>query len=605
MNRNKLLNHARKIWTSIMLVVLMVSAFGAPNPAQALVCDTTNCPDLNATVSVEMPENSTDPIYINDDFTITIATKNLNSTPSDPFTVNVCVLPAPSASTCNGTRDYHFDVAALAASSPINSGIMFRAGNKSVGDYVVVINIDSANAVAESDETNNVISQPFTINALAGSSPTNDNFSGATPITDPAAYSAPVDVSFATRELNEPAPSFCPTDGLDPGMSSVWYQYTPASNANLFFDTIDSSYDTYLAVWRGSSIDTLTLVGCNDDIETNNKDSDLLANLTSGTTYYIQIAQYSQNKTTTEIVPNFIAPAAKASQLDGLGFSASPISSSPALADGDLQFHINYGRVISGNVGMAGVSVGYSINGVAQSVISDANGNYKLFVPSGWGGVVTPTKVSYVFSPASRDYSVPLVTADQLNQNFITKPIFASNAAQDGWTLESSEFSNKGGTMNSGSGTFALGDNALRKQYRSILSFNTASLPDNATVTSVTLKIRRSGLPIGGASLSMFGGFMVDVRKGFFGTAALTPSDFQVLAQKTIGPYSPAFAGGGYSINMTAAKAYINKLGATQIRLRFRIDDNNNAIANYINFFSGNATTAGYRPQLIVQYSIP
>jgi hypothetical protein len=59
---------------------------------------------------------------------------------------------------------------------------------------------------------------------------------------------------------------------------------------------------------------------------------------------------------------------------------------------------------------------------------------------------------------------------------------------------------------------------------------------------------------------------------------------------------------------LTAGKDYINKLttlsGLTQIRLRFKLDDNNNTVANYISFYSGNATLAN-RPQLIIEYYVP
>jgi hypothetical protein len=55
-------------------------------------------------------------------------------------------------------------------------------------------------------------------------------------------------------------------------------------------------------------------------------------------------------------------------------------------------------------------------------------------------------------------------------------------------------------------------------------------------------------------------------------------------------------------------KAYINTLasrgGVTQIRLRFKLDDNNNTIANYLSLYSGNASSS-YRPQLIIEYYIP
>ncbi|WKZ49592.1 MAG: DNRLRE domain-containing protein [Anaerolineales bacterium] len=185
---------------------------------------------------------------------------------------------------------------------------------------------------------------------------------------------------------------------------------------------------------------------------------------------------------------------------------------------------------------------------------------------------------------------------------------FRSAGAQDGWVLESSETSNKGGTLNSAAATFRLGDDAAKKQYRAILSFKTASLPDNAVITKITLKVKRQGVTGGGDPVNAFQGFMADVKKGTFGTSALQAADFQAVANKTVGPVKPTPNGGWYSINLTGAKAFINKLasngGLTQIRLRFKLDDNNNAAANYLSLFSGNAPLAS-RPQLIVEYYVP
>jgi hypothetical protein len=186
---------------------------------------------------------------------------------------------------------------------------------------------------------------------------------------------------------------------------------------------------------------------------------------------------------------------------------------------------------------------------------------------------------------------------------------FTSTGSQDGFVLESAESSNSGGTLNSIATTFRLGDDSTKKQYRGILSFNTgASLPNNAVITKVMLKIKKQGITGGGNPVTAFQGFMADIKKGFFGTTALQASDFQTAANKTYGPFKPTAVSNWYSINLTGAKAYVNKLatsgGLTQIRLRFKLDDNNNAVANYLSLFSGNAPTAS-RPQLIIQYYVP
>jgi hypothetical protein len=189
------------------------------------------------------------------------------------------------------------------------------------------------------------------------------------------------------------------------------------------------------------------------------------------------------------------------------------------------------------------------------------------------------------------------------------KRIF-STGAQDGWILESAENSGiGGGTPNSTAATLRLGDDAARKQYRSILSFSTGSvLPDTAIITKVTLKIYRQGVIGGGNPVTAFQGFMVDIKNGVFGTSALQVTDFQALASKSYGPFIPSLAGNLYIINLTSGKAYINRLGTngglTQMRLRFKVDDNNNGIANYLSLHSGSANVL-YRPWLEVQYYMP
>jgi hypothetical protein len=101
------------------------------------------------------------------------------------------------------------------------------------------------------------------------------------------------------------------------------------------------------------------------------------------------------------------------------------------------------------------------------------------------------------------------------------------------------------------------------------------------------------------------------MRKGFFGTQpALQLIDVQVTLSRTDEPFSLALSGGWYTINLNRTVVNdINKLttssGVAQFRLRFKIDDNNNAGANTLNIISGNNATQAKRPELIIGYSIP
>ena len=186
---------------------------------------------------------------------------------------------------------------------------------------------------------------------------------------------------------------------------------------------------------------------------------------------------------------------------------------------------------------------------------------------------------------------------------------FTSIPTQDGYALEASETSGAGGRMNNASATLRLGDDAARRQYRSVLSFVTgANLPDNAVVAKVTLRVKWQGVNGGGDPVRIFQGILADIKKGVFKTAALELPDFRAAPDKPLGLFTLPPCGGWSALILTAAKAFVNKLdapsGLTQIRLRFKLDDNNNKIANFLSLFSGNAD-ANSRPQLIVQYYVP
>ena len=184
---------------------------------------------------------------------------------------------------------------------------------------------------------------------------------------------------------------------------------------------------------------------------------------------------------------------------------------------------------------------------------------------------------------------------------------FRSTSNYDGWVLESQETSNKGRTRNSRATTFRLGDNNQDQQYRGILSFNTASLPDNAVISKVTLMIRKQGL-VGSNPFTSHGNILLDIRKGAFsGTNTLQSSDFQAAASMNrvgvIRNSSPLVSWYRVVLRDIAFRS-INKRGLTQLRLRFATDDNDDMSADFLRFFSGNASPV-FRPKLIVEYSLP
>ncbi len=182
-----------------------------------------------------------------------------------------------------------------------------------------------------------------------------------------------------------------------------------------------------------------------------------------------------------------------------------------------------------------------------------------------------------------------------------------SNGAQDGWILESTAGSQIGGTVNAGGATLAAGDSASGQQYRSIVSFNTGVLPRGAVITSAVIKLRKAA-QVGSSPFGTLGNIVVDEAMGAFGSSgALLPSDFQAPASLSpAASFANAPVGAWYSASLdSSGLADLNLTGVTQFRFGFEIPSNQNAVADYLEFYSGNYAAPSFRPTLVVSYSLP
>ncbi len=177
--------------------------------------------------------------------------------------------------------------------------------------------------------------------------------------------------------------------------------------------------------------------------------------------------------------------------------------------------------------------------------------------------------LSIVVSGGSTTVSMPLV------------------AGEDGWVLESTETSNVGGSLaatGTGDAALRIGDDTAKKQFRTILSFDTSSIPDGATITAATLKVTRG---IQSGNPSAFGAISVAIRTdGFNGNNALEAADFQAAATAAgVATMSYPASNGAVStgtLNATGRNA-INKTGRTQFRLAFATD----GTADYLGLWPG------------------
>jgi hypothetical protein len=330
--------------------------------------------------------------------------------------------------------------------------------------------------------------------------------------------------------------------------------------------------------------------------------------------------------------------------LDGAAFSACPSGQAySGLSDGSHTFDVR-AKNVAGNTDSTPASYTWTIDTTApdtQIISFPSNPNFifdatftfsspdgdavsfecrlddAAFVactsPQAYSGLV---RGSHIFQVRAKDAAGNI---DQTPASYawtiytISTANFTSQAANDGWVLESTETSSVGDALNSTSATLRLGDSELRQQYQSILSFNTSSLPDAAVVTDITISIKRQTTTGGVRLFNAFNGLMIQIKSGFFHTAAsLQAEDFQAATDNTEGPFfSAPVVGNWYSMRLTNnAYPFINKLstfqsGLTQFRLYFLLDDNDNEIANYESFFSGNTRATANRPRLQIKYYIP
>ena len=227
-----------------------------------------------------------------------------------------------------------------------------------------------------------------------------------------------------------------------------------------------------------------------------------------------------------------------------------------------------------------------------------ANYNYfeiHTYTPTATPTPVTPTPVT----PTATATPIPVPATATLT----------SNATYDGYVYENSRTSNVGAVLDSTAQTIIIGDDTSRRQYIGVVSFDTSSIPANATITSVQLRLQRESLS--GNPFGTLGALYADVgpNNGFNDDLTLQLADFQAPAAAnnvmifsqpaTNGAWAEAQLGSG-NFN------YINRGGSTQFRLHFASPNStNNNINDQLRIYSGNSTTPGNRPQLIITYTVP
>jgi len=116
-----------------------------------------------------------------------------------------------------------------------------------------------------------------------------------------------------------------------------------------------------------------------------------------------------------------------------------------------------------------------------------------------------------------------------------------------------------------------------------VLSFDTSAIPDDASITAVTLTIYRQGVSGNPTSL---GNLLVDIKNGHYGVAStLVVADFEAASSATaVGtlPYPSANKSPSSCSLNASGLSNINKTGLTQIKVRFATDDDNDTVNDHL-----------------------
>jgi subtilisin family serine protease/subtilisin-like proprotein convertase family protein len=145
---------------------------------------------------------------------------------------------------------------------------------------VVPTDSDSYDCVAVNTAGSGTSAAAFLTVDSANTLPANDNFANRIPNFSNSAATGSNDR--ATKETNEPNHA-----GVSGG-HSVWWTWTADVSGQVDIDTYGSTYDTTLAVYRGSALNSLVEVASNDDSD-GVRQSKVSFTATAGTAYQIAV----------------------------------------------------------------------------------------------------------------------------------------------------------------------------------------------------------------------------------------------------------------------------------------------------------------------------
>ena len=238
----------------------------------------------------------------------------------------------------------------------------------------------------------------------------------------------------ASKEAGEPQ-HFVDPGQPGSGSRSVWYQWQSPSTGSVTFTTSGSDFDTVLAVYTGSAVNSLTLLGSSDDAFPDHTSS-VTFTATAGTTYRIAVDGYDNNSSGGDvgsIVLNWTATnCSNAASSIQLAASSFPVGE----AGGSLTITVNRTGTTTG-----AASVDYAT--------SDASGNNACSTVTG----AASSRCDYIQTLGT------LIFAPGETSKTILIPILDDSFAEGPETFNLTLSNVSGATLGTSTATVTISDN--------------------------------------------------------------------------------------------------------------------------------------------------
>ena len=174
-------------------------------------------------------------------------------------------------------------------------------------------------------------SEMITVDVTAASGRANDNFANAAKLSGTTLTATGSNVG-ATKQTGEP------NHTGNTGGKSVWWSWTAPTSGLVSLNTAGSNFDTLLAVYTGTAVNSLTHIAANDDaVPGHTLTSNLTFNAIAGVTYYFAVDGY--NGASGKIVLNLSEMVPPANRVIAATDSSSVTSPVPSISS-PSNFHL-------------------------------------------------------------------------------------------------------------------------------------------------------------------------------------------------------------------------------------------------------------------------